>query len=77
MSGYDLHRWLSWQRGKIPKPSRGQRRSPSQNKVRILERLGKDAVLRFPDDVMVPFTNHLAKPDFHMRKARQHVSRSL
>ncbi len=63
---------------KLPAP--GRRRRPAQTKTRnLLERLDRDrdAVLRFVDDLTVPFTNNLSEQDLRMLKVRQHISGSF
>ena len=34
-------------------------------------------MLRFLDDLTIPFTNNLSERDFRMRKVRQHISGSF
>ncbi len=58
----------------------GRRRRPAQTKTRnLLERLDRErnAVLRFLDDLTVPFTNNLSERDLRMLKTRQHISGSF
>ncbi len=58
----------------------GRRRHPAQTKTRnLLERLDRErnAVLRFLDDLTVPFTNNLPERDLRMLKTRQHISGSF
>lgn len=55
----------------------GQRGRTKKTKVQnLLERLGKlqDAVLRFVDDLRVPFSNNQAEQDLRMAKVKQKVS---
>ncbi len=60
-------------------PAPGRRRRPAQTKRRnLLERLDRErnAVLRFLDDLTVPFTNNLSERDLRMLKTRLHISGS-
>lgn len=60
---------------RLPQP--GRRRRPAQSKTRnLLERLDTQRadVLRFLDDLTVPFDNNLAERDLRMVKVRQKIS---
>lgn len=66
---------LSQNPERLPKP--GRRRRPAQSKTRnLLERLDTQRanVLRFLDDLTVPFDNNLAERDLRMVKVRQKIS---